>query len=264
MKAGKVYLVGAGPGDPDLITVKGLRAIRDADVILYDRLINDELLAHAKPTADLIYCGKLPNHHLLKQDTINHFLIKFVQEGKIVTRLKGGDPFVFGRGGEEAEVLAKHRLPFEIIPGITSGIAAPAYAGIPVTHREHSGSFALITGHRRATEPEDTRWKALATGVDTIAIYMGVKNLPYIREQLLKYGRDARTPTALIHWGTTRKQQTVIGTLNNIVEEAKRHHIKNPAMIVIGEVVKLSQPLAWFDPHCQDEGIRAKLLNTVI
>ena len=154
---GKVYLVGAGPGDPELITVKGVRCIQQADVILYDRLVNQELLDYAKPNVELINCGKLPNYHLLQQETINRFLVKYAQKGKTVTRLKGGDPFVFGRGGEEAEVCEKAGVPFEVVPGITAGIAAPAYAGIPVTHRDYSSSFAIITGHRKAGEDDDIK-----------------------------------------------------------------------------------------------------------
>ena len=255
MKTGKVFLVGAGPGDPELITVKGLRAIQHADVILYDRLIHDELLTYAKPEADLIYCGKLPDYHTVKQETINRFLVKHAKNGKIVTRLKGGDPFVFGRGGEEAEALAKHHLPFEIVPGITSGIAAPAYAGIPVTHRDYSASVAFITGHRRSPGLEDIHWESLAKGFDTIAIYMGMKNLSHICEQLVKHGRDEKTPVALIHWGTLNEQQTVTGTLVNIVEKAKRHHVKNPSMIVIGEVVKLRDKLNWFERQFSDHAL---------
>lgn len=244
---GKVYLVGAGPGDPDLITVKGMKCIQKADVILYDRLINKELLEHARPDAELIYCGKLPNYHKMQQETINHFLIKHAKNGKTVTRLKGGDPFVFGRGGEEAEALAKHTVDFEIVPGITSGIAAPAYAGIPLTHRDYSGSVAFVTGHRQSPEAEEIRWESMGKGIDTLAIYMGVKNLPYISEQLVKYGRNEDTPVALVHWGTTEDQQTVTGTLGNIVEKTRRFHITNPTMIVVGEVVRLREKIKWFE-----------------
>jgi uroporphyrin-III C-methyltransferase len=247
MNTGKVYLVGAGPGDLDLITVKGLKCIQKADVILYDRLINKELLTYAKEGADLIYCGKLPDFHTLKQETINHFLVKHAKNGKVVVRLKGGDPFVFGRGGEEAETLAKHKIPFEVVPGVTSGVAASAYAGIPVTHRDYSGSFAFVTGHRQSKESEAIQWESLAKGVDTLAIYMGVRNLPYIREQLLKYGRGEQTPVALIHWGTTKDQQTVTGTLSNIIEKAKQHRIENPTMIIVGEVVKMREKINWFE-----------------
>ncbi|WP_100402776.1 uroporphyrinogen-III C-methyltransferase [Bacillus sp. FJAT-42315] len=243
---GKVWLVGAGPGDPDLITVKGLRALQEADVILYDRLINEELLQEAKEGAELIFCGKRPNHHHLQQETINHLLVLHAKKGKKVTRLKGGDPFVFGRGGEEAEFLAKHHIPFEVVPGITSGIAASAYAGIPVTHRDHSASFAIVTGHRQEGEQEELKWSALAKGIDTLAIYMGVKNLPYIQEQLLANGKSTDTPAALIHWGTTAIQRTVTGTLGTIDEVAKQAAMTNPSMIIIGDVVKLREKIQWF------------------
>ncbi|CAM3996042.1 uroporphyrinogen-III C-methyltransferase [Lederbergia lenta] len=244
---GTVYIVGAGPGDVDLITVKGVKCIQKADIILYDRLINKELLEYAKPGAELIYSGKLPGFHAKKQETINHLLVKHAQKGKIVTRLKGGDPFVFGRGGEEAQVLAEHGISFEIVPGITSGIAAPAYAGIPVTHRDYSSSFAVVTGHMKAGKDDTIRWKNLAQGVDTLAIYMGVGNLPYICEQLINGGRAGNTPVALVHWGTTERQQTVTGTLTTIVEIAKKSEIKNPSMIIVGEVVKLRKEIQWFE-----------------
>lgn len=243
----KVYIVGAGPGDADLITVKGARCIQESDVILYDRLVNKELLDYAKPGADLIYCGKLPNYHTMQQETINHFLVKHAKKGKVVTRLKGGDPFVFGRGGEEAEALVKNHVEFEIVPGITSGIAAPAYAGIPVTHRDFSSSFAIVTGHRKEGEDEKRRWESLAKGIDTLAIYMGVKNLPYITESLVKYGKSFDTPAALIEWGSTEGQRTVTGTLETIEEVAKKADIQNPSMIIIGEVVALREKISWFE-----------------
>lgn len=244
---GKVYLVGAGPGDVDLITVKGMKCIQRADVILYDRLINQQLLSYAKQEADLIYCGKLPSYHSMKQETINRFLVKHAQQGKVVVRLKGGDPFIFGRGGEEAVFLAKHGISFEIVPGITSGIAAPAYAGIPVTHRALSSTFAFVTGHRQHNKEDRICWESLAKGIDTLAIYMGVGNLPYICDQLIKYGRSKSTPAAIVHWGTTNNQQTITGTLHSIVEIARESHIQNPSIIIIGEVVKLRDSIQWFE-----------------
>ncbi|MBF0709302.1 uroporphyrinogen-III C-methyltransferase [Alkalihalobacillus hwajinpoensis] len=250
---GKVYLVGAGPGDIDLITVKGVKCIEQADVILYDRLINQDLLDYAKEGIELIYCGKLPDYHTLKQETINRFLVKHALKGKVVTRLKGGDPFVYGRGGEEAEVLSNHGIPFEIVPGITSGIAAPMYAGIPVTHRELSSTFAFVTGHRKEGEEEELRWESLAKGIDTLAIYMGVKNLPYICSMLRKYGRNKETPVALVHWGTTQTQQTVTGTLETITEDVKKAGVQNPSMIIVGEVVNLRSKLNWFEKMSRDE-----------
>ncbi|MGG2092973.1 uroporphyrinogen-III C-methyltransferase [Bacillus sp. S13(2024)] len=244
---GKVYIVGAGPGDPDLISVKGVKCIQQADVILYDRLVNKELLSYAKQEADLIYCGKLPNYHTMKQETIHAFLVKYAKKGKVVTRLKGGDPFVFGRGGEEAEALVKHGIPFEVVPGITAGIAASAYAGIPVTHRDASTSFAVVTGHRKEGAEEEVKWENLAKGVDTLAVYMGVSNLPYICEQLLKHGKSEHTPVAMIEWGTTASQRTITGTLGTIVSVAENEQIQNPSMIVIGEVVRFREKIHWFE-----------------
>jgi uroporphyrin-III C-methyltransferase len=245
---GKVYLVGAGPGDPKLITVKGLECIQEADVIVYDRLVNVKLLDYAKKKAELIYCGKKPNQHHLIQERINHILIEKALEGKIVTRLKGGDPCVFGRVGEEAEELVKHHIRYEIVPGITSGIAAPAYAGIPVTHRNHASSFAIVTGHGRDDKGEDRiNWEALSKGIDTIAFYMGVGNLKYICEQLMKHGKANDTPVAIIEWGTTEKQRTVTGILKTIEEEAIKHQVKHPAVILVGQVVSLREKLQWFE-----------------
>ncbi len=245
---GKVYLVGAGPGDPELITVKGLKCIQQADVILYDRLINEELLSYAKPDAELIFCGKLPGCHAMQQETINYALVWHAKKGKTVVRLKGGDPFVFGRGGEEAEALAKHGIEFEIVPGITSAIAAAAYAGIPVTHRAFSSSVAFVTGHRRHGSRDEIKWESLAKGIDTIAIYMGVHHLPYICSQLMKYGKAPETPTAVIEWGTTTAQRTVTGTLATIAGIAAKENIQNPSMIIIGDVVRLRANIQWFEP----------------
>lgn len=242
---GKVYLVGAGPGDPDLITVKGLKAIQQSDFILYDRLVNKELLRHAPETAELVYCGKSPNHHSLEQEEINDLLCSLAMGENTVTRLKGGDPLIFGRGGEEAEILAENEIQFEIVPGITSGAAAPAYAGIPVTHRDFSSSVAFVSGVVKKSVDVDEYWKHLALGPETLCIYMGVKKLPDICRLLVKHGRPSDTPAALIHCGTTEAQETVTGTLENIVE--KSYEIKNPAMIVIGEVVRLRDRISWYE-----------------
>ena len=250
---GKVYLVGAGPGDPELITVKGLRCIEQADVILYDRLVNPELLQYAKPKAELIFCGKLPHHHAMKQELINQTLVKHAKKGKCVTRLKGGDPFVFGRGGEEAEELAKNRIPFEIVPGITAGIAAPSYAGIPVTHRDYGSSFAFVTGHIKSGGDDDhIKWEALCQ-IDTLAIYMGVKNLPTIQSKLLSFGKSSSTPVALITWGTTDKQKTIVTNLGNVMIDAEKGKIENPCMIVIGEVVRMREKIQWFETSFKEK-----------
>lgn len=247
MTVAKVYLVGAGPGDPELITLKGIKCIQKADVILYDRLVNKALLDYAKKDAELIFCGKLPNYHVLQQETINHLLVKHAKNGKIVTRLKGGDPFVFGRGGEEALFLAKHGIEFEIIPGITSGIAASAYAGIPLTHRGVSSSLAFVTGHSKNFTEDGIEWERLANAVDTIAIYMGVKNLSRIQERLIKCGKDPDTPIAFIQWGTLPQQRTIISTLRSASETVEKENVTNPCMIVIGDVVKLRENIHWFE-----------------
>lgn len=250
---GNVYLVGAGPGDPKLITVYGLECIQKSDVILYDRLVNKQLLDHARPEAELIFCGKLPGKHELIQEQIHELLVEKALEGKVVTRLKGGDPCVFGRVGEEAEVLADHDITFEIVPGITSGIAAPAYAGITVTHRDYASSFAIVTGHGRAEKQEDhLNWAALAQGIDTIAFYMGVGNLHYICKKLIENGKKADTPVAVIQWGTTEKQKTITGTLSSIEKLVQLAGIKHPSIIIVGEVVNLRKKIKWFEEMSPD------------
>lgn len=204
MKRSIVYLVGAGPGDPGLITVKGRDCIKKADVIVYDYLVNVELLKAAKPGVEMIYVGKQGGSHTLEQEDINKLLVEKALEDKIVTRLKGGDPYIFGRGGEEALVLREYKIPFEVVPGITAAIATPNYAGIPVTHREYTSTFGLITGHEDPAKNESSiDWAKISTGIGTLAFYMGVKNLPYITEQLMKHGRSGDTPVAVIRWGTT-------------------------------------------------------------
>jgi uroporphyrin-III C-methyltransferase len=244
---GKVYIVGAGPGDEKLITVYGLECIQNADVIIYDRLINKNLLKYAKSGAELIYCGKEPGKHERIQEQIHEWLVEKAKQGKIVTRLKGGDPCVFGRAGEEAEVLARHGIPFEIVPGVTAGIAAPAYAGIPVTHRKYAASFTIVTGHGRPEKGEDRlHWEGLAKGSDTIAFYMGVGNLPYICRKLIEHGRPAHTPVAVIEWGTTERQRTAVGTLQTIADIVKNAGLSHPAVIVVGEVVRLRETIQWF------------------
>ncbi|MBU8907803.1 uroporphyrinogen-III C-methyltransferase [Desertibacillus haloalkaliphilus] len=248
MVKGKVFLVGAGPGDAQLITVKGLECIQTADVILYDRLVNPLLLEHARPEAELIYCGKLPDRHILRQESINQLLVDKGLEGKNVVRLKGGDPSVFGRVGEEAEALARHQIDFEIVPGITSGIAAPAYAGIPVTHREYGSSFAVVTGHDKSKEGKPTiDWSALASGVDTIAFYMGVGNLGYITSQLCLYGRSPKTPVILIQWGTLGRQNVLEGTLETITAKAEEVGFENPAITLVGDIVSIRKKIQWFE-----------------
>ena len=241
-----VYLVGSGPGDPGLITVKGLECIKKADVIVYDYLVNSVLLRNARKDVELIYVGKKGNQHTMEQDDINQLLVDKADENKIVTRLKGGDPYVFGRGGEEAIILRKNNIAFEVVPGITAAIASPNYAGIPVTHRACTSTFGLITGHEDPTKDQsDVDWEKLSTGLGTLTFYMGIKNLPNIVNQLMKHGRSADTPVAVIRWGTTTHQETVTGTLSTIVEIAK--DIKPPAITIVGEVVNLRDQLNWFE-----------------
>jgi uroporphyrinogen III methyltransferase/synthase len=240
---GFVYLVGAGPGDPGLITLKGKEAIQKADVIVYDRLASSRLLRYARANAELIYVGKSPDHHAYTQQEINDTLVQKAKEGKCVVRLKGGDPFVFGRGGEEGERLISEGIRFEVIPGITSAIAVPAYAGIPVTHRDYNSSFAIISGHKRSS----IDWERLANASETLIFLMGVSNLPMIVEQLMKYGRSKETPVALIRWGTRVEQETLIGKLADIEQKVREANFRSPAVIVIGEVVHLRERLSWFE-----------------
>lgn len=245
---GMVYLVGAGPGDPDLITVKGRRCIAQADVLIYDYLAAEALLSHARPDCERIYVGKKGGDHTLAQEKINELIVAKASAGRIVTRLKGGDPFIFGRGGEEAEVLVAAGVPFEIVPGVTSAIAAPAYAGIPLTHRQFTSTVAFITGHEDPAKSESNiDWQALAKGIGTLVFLMGVKNLPHIVERLRHHGRPAETPAALVRWGTTARQQTVVGTLADIVTHARQANMGAPAIIVIGQVVGLRDTLKWFE-----------------
>lgn len=245
---GKVYLVGAGPGDPGLLTVKGLDCIRKADVLVYDYLASPALLNYAGDHTECIYVGKKGGDHTLSQDDINALLVEKASAGNVVTRLKGGDPFIFGRGGEEAEVLVEAQIPFEVVPGVTSAIAAAAYAGIPLTHRSHTATVAFVTGHEDPTkETSGIHWPSLAQGIGTIVFLMGVKNLPHIVEQLRAHGKPPDTPVALIRWGTTTRQKTVSGTLENIARRVKEAGLRAPAIIVVGTVVTLREHLAWFE-----------------
>jgi uroporphyrinogen III methyltransferase/synthase len=245
---GKVFLIGAGPGDPGLITVKGLECVKKADVIIYDYLANERLLDQRRTDAELIYVGKQGGKHTLPQDEINTLIVKKAQEGKLVARLKGGDPFIFGRGGEEAEELADHGIPFEIVPGVTAATAVPTYAGIPLTHREHTASVAFVTGHEDPTKPESkVHWDKIATGVGTLVFFMGMKNLENIVDKLITNGRSPETPIALIQWGTRTDQRVMTGTLSDIVAKAKDAKFRPPVIIVVGEVVRLREKLNWYE-----------------
>jgi uroporphyrinogen III methyltransferase/synthase len=244
---GVVYLVGAGPGDPGLLTLAGLQRLKEGDVVVYDRLVNEALLREARSDAELIFVGKIAGESH-DQEAINRLLIEKAQEGKRVVRLKGGDPFVFGRGGEEAEALQEAGIPFEIAPGVTSAVAVPACAGIPVTHRGVSSTFAVITGHEDPEKPESSiDWGKLATAVDTLVFLMGTKTLPDIVEKLTENGRAPKTPVAVIRWGTTAEQRTVTGTLRDIAERVEEAGITPPAITVVGEVVRLREKLSWFE-----------------
>ncbi|MGA8186151.1 MAG: uroporphyrinogen-III C-methyltransferase [Terriglobia bacterium] len=244
--SGKVYLVGAGPGDTGLLTLKGKAALERADAVIYDFLANADLLRYAPLPCEKICVGKRPGEKTLLQEEINELLVSKAAEGKVVVRLKGGDPFIFARGGEEAQALAKAGIAFEVVPGISSGYAAPAYAGIPLTHRDLSSSVTFLTGHEDPSKASSSvDWARHAQGADTLVLFMGVRNLPEITAALVKGGRNANTPVAVIHWGTLAGQQTVTGTLADIA--ARAAGIEAPAVIVIGEVARLGDELNWFE-----------------
>lgn len=246
---GKVYLVGAGPGDPGLITVRGKYLLEKAEVLVYDYLASRKLLKHVPKNAKLIYAGKKGGaKHMHTQQEINQMLVDHAKDGKIVVRLKGGDPFIFGRGGEELEELYKADIPFEVVPGVTSATAAATYAGIPITHREYTASVAFITGHEDpAKDKSNVDWQKLATGAGTIVVYMGIKNLPIIVDNLLKYGRDPKTPVAVVRWASTPEQRTVVGTLDTITEVVSDAGIKPPSLIIVGDVVNLRETIDWYE-----------------
>ncbi len=243
---GKVYLVGAGPGDPGLFTLKGKAALERADCVIYDILANKKLLRFARPECELIFVGDLGPRPTKRQDQVNRLMIARAREGRVVVRLKGGDPFIFGRGGEEAEELVKHNIPFEVVPGISSGYAAPAYAGIPVTHRQFVPGVSFITGHEDPeAEGGSIDWANLAASKNTLVFFMSSKNLEGIVQALVKHGRNPETPAAVIRWGTKAEQQVAQGTLENIVSQAA--HLSPPALTIVGEVVNLRERLAWFE-----------------
>ncbi|NBD25896.1 uroporphyrinogen-III C-methyltransferase [Paenibacillus glycinis] len=245
---GKVYLVGAGPGDPKLITIRGMECIRACDVIVYDRLASPRLLRYLKPDAEKIYVGKLPDRHTMKQEDINQLLVDLAIQGKIVTRLKGGDPTIFGRVGEEAELLRQHEIEFDIVPGITSAIAVPAYAGIPVTHRDLASSLSIITGHESPDKLDHSiHWDKVTLATGTLVFLMGVAKIGYIAEQLIKNGKPATTPVALVRWGTRVEQRTVTGTLETIEAIVNAANFKPPAVIVVGDVVLQREKLNWYE-----------------
>jgi uroporphyrinogen III methyltransferase / synthase len=245
---GKVYIVGAGPGDIGLLTVKGLRCLQKAEVVIYDFHLNAQVLNYSNHDAEFIYAGKRSGHHTMTQKEINKILIQKAKEGKIICRLKGGDPFIFGRGGEEAEALAQNKIEFEVVPGVSSSVAAPAYAGIPLTHRLYSSSFAVIPGYEDTTKKESSiDWSKLSTSVGTLVFLMAVKNIDMVIQKLIENGRSPDTPVAVIRWGTRPDQKTVVGTLKDISGIIKEKDIKPPATMVVGDVVRLRESLKWYE-----------------
>ncbi|MDQ2672073.1 MAG: uroporphyrinogen-III C-methyltransferase, partial [Actinomycetota bacterium] len=244
-----IYLVGSGPGDPGLFTLKGVRCMQEADAVVYDRLAPRALLGYAKPDAEKIYVGKKPSNPTISQEEINHLLVEKGRSGMTVVRLKGGDPYIFGRGGEEALALQRAGIPFEVIPGVTSGIAAPAYAGIPVTHRNVATSVAFVTGHEDPTKgSQEVDWEKLADAADTLVLYMGVGRLGEISKGLIGAGRDSDTPVACVRWGTLPEQRTITGTLRDIADKVAEAGLKPPAIIVVGDVVTLREAgLDWYE-----------------
>jgi uroporphyrin-III C-methyltransferase len=247
-KKGKVFICGAGPGDPKLITIRAMEVLNNCDVVLYDRLVCKEIIDQIPVKSEKIYVGRSVGDSTTHQDITNDLMVEHAKNGKRVVRLKGGDPFIFGRGAEEAEYLFKHNIQFEIIPGITSAIGSAAYAGIPLTHRRFASSIAIVTGHEDPKKRESTvKWDTLAKTVNTIVILMGVERLEYISHKLIKAGMSKESDVAIIENGTTKKQRIVKGNLSNIVGKAQEKEMKSPAIIIIGKVVSLQEKLAWFD-----------------
>lgn len=239
-----VSLVGAGPGDPDLLTIKAYRLIQSADVVVYDRLVSEEIMALVNPNAELLFVGKKLNHHCVPQDQINQILVDKALENKHVVRLKGGDPFIFGRGGEELETLVENGVEFEVVPGITAASGCSAYAGIPLTHRDHAQSVQFITGHLKK-EGQDIQWPSLAQNNHTLVFYMGLKQAPVIRQNLIENGLSVETPCAIVERGTTPQQRVLTGTLKEL--ESLATQAISPSLIIVGSVVSLHQSLAWFE-----------------
>ncbi len=247
-KEGEVYLIGAGPGDPDLLTFRALRLMQQADVVLYDRLVSQQILDLVRRDADLVYVGKARSNHAMRQEEINQTLAKLAKQGKRVCRLKGGDPFIFGRGGEEIETLAEQGIPFQVVPGITAAAGCASYGGIPLTHRDYAQSVAFVTGHLKDGN-FNLNWEGLIHPQQTLVIYMGLVGLPTLAAELIKRGMRADMPAALVQQGTTPQQRVLIGTVESLPELVAKHEVKAPTLVIIGEVVLLHDKLAWFNPE---------------
>jgi uroporphyrin-III C-methyltransferase len=248
---GRVFLVGAGPGDPELLTLRAVRLLEKADVIVYDNLVSNGALDFASPTAQRIYAGKRRNEHTMRQEQINALLVKLAREGKQVVRLKGGDPFIFGRGGEEMQELAKHGIDFEIIPGVTAACGVASYSGIPLTHRDHAQSCLFVTGHLKDGSA-DLDWEALVRERQTVVIYMGLNALPDICRQLMAHGAPATRPIAVVQHGTLATQQVLTGTLADLPGKVAQSGFTSPSLLIVGDVVNLHGTLAWFEPKAQE------------
>lgn len=243
---GEVYLVGAGPGDPDLLSFKALRLLQQADVVLYDRLVSQEIVELARKDAERIYVGKSSKFHTVPQEGINELLVRLAKEGKRVCRLKGGDPFIFGRGGEELESLRDAGIDFQVVPGITAASGCASYAGIPLTHRDYSQSVIFVTGHRKKNPEQELNWHTLAAGDQTLVFYMGLSEIEFISRQLIDAGLDRNTAAAIIQQGTTKNQKVVVGNIENLPAKALEEALKAPTLIIVGDVVKLREKLDWF------------------
>lgn len=246
MQPGKVYLVGAGPGDPELITLKAMGVIKEADVIVYDNLVTKSILNHAKDDATLIYSGKRQNEHTMRQEQINNLLINLAREEKRVVRLKGGDPFIFGRGGEEMQALSSESIPYEVIPGVTAACGVSTYAGIPLTHRAHAQSVLFVTGHLKEGNEAELDWEALGRPNQTVVIYMGLNAVPSICKNLLLHGVPSSKPIAAVQHGTIASQKIIVGTVGDLPRKVALSKLQSPTLIILGDVVKLHSELDWF------------------